>query len=123
MQNIMKKTAATAVMGGALLFTGGMGLASAAPPVFQEGLVNVAIGDVTILQNVDVGVAAQVVAQVCDLADLNAAVLGTALQDGSETSCTIEPVGAVTVTQVAGGPPGQGTPPGQGGTPPGQQGR
>ncbi|HKV20048.1 MAG TPA: hypothetical protein VJR50_13515, partial [Mycobacterium sp.] len=60
MQNIMKKTAATAVMGGALLFTGGMGMAQAAPPQVQDGLVNVAVGDVAILNDVNVGVAATV---------------------------------------------------------------
>jgi hypothetical protein len=65
MQNIMKKTAAGAAMGGALLFTGGMGLASAAPPQFQDGLVNVAVGDVTVLRNVQVEAVAQVLANVC----------------------------------------------------------
>ena len=51
MQNIMKKTAAGAVMGGALLFTGGWALAQAAPPVqLQDGLVNLALGDVTAAQ-------------------------------------------------------------------------
>ena len=47
MQNIMKKTAAGAVMGGALLFTGGMGLARCQPLNLQDGLVNLAVGDVT----------------------------------------------------------------------------
>ena len=42
MQNIMKKTAAGAVIGGSLLFTG-MGVAQAAPPQIQDGLVNLAI--------------------------------------------------------------------------------
>ncbi len=50
MQNIMKKTAAGAVMGGALLFTGGMGSAQAAPLQIQDGLVNLALGDVTVLE-------------------------------------------------------------------------
>ena len=31
----------------------------------QDGLVNVVVGDVTILRNVDVGVAANVIAQIC----------------------------------------------------------
>jgi hypothetical protein len=64
MQNIMKKTAAGAVMGGALLFTG-MGVAQAAPLQLQDGLVNVAVGDVTVLRNVQVEAVAQVLANVC----------------------------------------------------------
>ena len=52
MQNIIKKTAAGAVMGGALLFTGGMGLAQCGSRCrLQDGLVNLAVGDVTILED------------------------------------------------------------------------
>jgi hypothetical protein len=40
----------------------------------QEGLVNVNVGDVTILENVGVGVAANVAANICGVA-VNAAVL------------------------------------------------
>jgi hypothetical protein len=40
----------------------------------QEGLVNVNIGDVTVLQNVGVGVAANVAAQICGV-QVNAAVI------------------------------------------------
>ncbi len=78
MQNIMKKTAAGAVMGGSLLFTG-MGVAQAAPPQIQDGLVNVAVGDVTVLRNVQVEAVAQVLADVCpnvNVEDVN--VLATA---------------------------------------------
>jgi hypothetical protein len=64
MQNIMKRTAAGAVIGGSLLFTG-MGIAQAAPPQIQDGLVNVAVGDVTVLRNVQVEAVAQILADVC----------------------------------------------------------
>jgi hypothetical protein len=60
----MRKLLGAAVISGALFFTGIMG-ASAAPDLTQDGLVNVGVGDVTILQDVNAGVAAQVVANVC----------------------------------------------------------
>lgn len=65
MQSIMKKASAGALMGGALLFTGGMGVAAAQPVQLQDGLVNVALGDTTILENVQVEAVAQVLANVC----------------------------------------------------------
>jgi hypothetical protein len=119
MQNIMKKTAATAVMGGALLFTG-MGVAQAEPPVtnVQDGLVNVGIGNVTVLRNVNVEVAAAVAAAVCPSVDATAAVLGTvqAVDQGGETfNCdTAAENGPLTITQN--GPansPNAGNAPGQ----------
>jgi xanthosine utilization system XapX-like protein len=99
MQNIMKKTAAGALMGGSLLFTG-MGVAQAAPPIVtQDGLVNLNIGDVTVLQDVEVAVVAQVVAQVCDI-DVDAAVLGEVNSTGEpQTVCTIQDLGPITVRQ------------------------
>ncbi len=120
MQNIMKKTAAGALMGGTLLFTGGMGLAQAAPPVnnIQDGLVNVGIGNVTVLRNVNVEVAAAVAAAVCPSVDAAAAVLGsiTAVDQGGETfNCdTTAENGPLTITQN--GPansPNAGNAPGQ----------
>jgi hypothetical protein len=58
----------------------------------QSGLVNVEVGDITILENVGVGVAAQVAAQVCGVNVGPVAVLGTAVVRGSEqeTVCEIE---------------------------------
>ena len=58
----MFKFLGAAVIGGVLFITSLTG-AAAAPD--QDGLVNVAVGDVTVLQDVNVGVAAQVVAQIC----------------------------------------------------------
>lgn len=55
----------------ALLFAGLAGSASA--QVEQDGLVNVAIGDITI-EDVNVAVAAQIVASVCANVDLDAAI-------------------------------------------------
>ena len=100
MQNIMKKTAAGAVMGGALLFTGGMGLAGAQPLNLQDGLVNLAVGDVTILQDVNVAVAAQVAAAICGVKVGPVAVLGRAV-DRSGTTRTVCPnnLSPVTIQQ------------------------
>lgn len=103
MKNIMKTTAAGAMIGGSLLFTVGMGSATAQPLNVQDGLVNVGVGDVTILENVNVGVAAQVIAAVCGT-DVTAAVLGAVDQTGdTQTFCNL-PGGDVVVTQNAGTP-------------------
>jgi hypothetical protein len=104
MKNIVKRASAGTVCGAALLFTGGMGLASAQPINLQDGLVNVAVGDVTILEDVNVGVAASVVAAVCNI-PVTAAVLGEVDQSGTvfAPDCNV-PGGDVTVTQNAGTP-------------------
>ncbi len=105
MTSMVKKAAAGAVLGGSLLFSG-MGVAQAAPPVnLQDGLVNVGVGDVTIAKDVNVGVAAQIIAAVCGT-DVTAAVLGSVDQAGTpQTFCSL-PGGDLTVTQNAGTSPG-----------------
>ncbi len=119
MTSMMKRAAAGAVIGGSLMFTG-MGVAQAAPPVnnIQDGLVNVGIGNVTVLRNVNVEVAAAVAAAVCPSVDAAAAVLGsiTAVDQGGETfNCdTTAENGPLTITQN--GPansPNAGNAPGQ----------
>jgi hypothetical protein len=57
--------------------------ATACEPTVQDGLVNVRIGDVTILEDVNINVAANVVAQICGVT-VNAAVavIGAIDQDG-----------------------------------------
>ena len=48
----------------------------------QDGLVNVMVGDVTILRNVDVALAANVIANVCvGLTDTDVTVLGTTVDE------------------------------------------
>jgi hypothetical protein len=129
MHSIVKRASAGAVMGGALLFSGGMGLASAQPVQVQDGLVNVAVGDVTILEDVNVGVAASVAAAICgiNVSDVNVLANQVDADGGQQTVCNV-PGGDVLLTQSTGaqrGPetaPGQQTPPGQI-TAPGQQGR
>ena len=71
-------------------------LASAYPVsaqiAIQDGLVNVSIGDVTILENVAIGVAANVAANICGVKVGPVAVLGRAvdLSGADRTVCTVE---------------------------------
>ncbi|MCV7221907.1 hypothetical protein [Mycolicibacterium elephantis] len=115
MRNIVKRASTGAVIGGSLLFTAGLGLASAQPLNLQDGLVNVGVGDVTILEDVNVGVAATVAAAVCDVADIGSInVLAEAVDSGtspSETVCDV-PGGEITLTQNAGTPGQSGQAPG-----------
>ena len=47
------------------VLAGALAVGTACEPTVQDGLVNVRIGDVTILEDVNVNVAANVVAQIC----------------------------------------------------------
>jgi hypothetical protein len=55
------------------------GVATVDAQTQQDGLINVSIGDVTVLENVDIGVAAQLAAQVCGVKVGPVAVLGRAV--------------------------------------------
>lgn len=121
MKSIVKRASAGAVMGGALMFSAGMGLAQAQPLNLQDGLVNLAVGDITVLEDVNVGVAADVAAAICGVNVLNGAdvnVLAEQLdlaEDGkSETVCTVPGGGDIILTQNAGTPGQSGDAPGGG---------
>ena len=90
-------TASAALCGGV-----GAPIASAANQN-QQGLVNVAVGDIN--ANVAVGVAANVVAQVCGV-NIPVAVLATQVVARDQTVtgvCTANPqIGNFTITQAAG---------------------
>jgi hypothetical protein len=91
-----KKFGAT-VLASAMLAAGALApTAGAQPPiVIGGGLVNVVVNDVTILEDVKVGVAAAVAANVCGV---NVAVLAQDLQFGDAT-CTSD-TGDVVVIQA-----------------------
>jgi len=74
----------------------------------------VGVGDVTILEDVNVGVAAQVLAAICGT-DVDAAVLGTVDETGQafDPDCAV-PGGDLVVTQNAGTPGNSGQAPGGG---------
>ncbi|MGX5655771.1 hypothetical protein ACWKWC_13430 [Geodermatophilus nigrescens] len=96
----MLKRSAVCVAASAALVAGAAGTAGAQPVAVQDGLVNVAVGDVTILEDVNIGVAAQVVAQICGVKVGPVAVLGTATDRSGDTRTVCEaPTGPVTIEQ------------------------
>lgn len=119
-KDVAKMASAGAVMGGALVFTGGAGLAAAQPPPSpspspspsspaappaapaggqNDGLVDVKIADITILEDADLGTAALVVAQICDVGMIPPFIEPVDQTGNSQEPCRIEPLGAVTVVQ------------------------
>jgi hypothetical protein len=87
---------------GAIALAGmlGFGSYSMAQTTVGDGLINVAVGDVNVLNNVDIGVAAQVAANICGVKVGPVAVLGRAV-DRSGTTRTVctSGDGPVTLTQ------------------------
>ena len=76
------------------------GIAAPASAQQQDGLVNVMIGDVTIEDAVDIGVAAQVAANICGVKVGPVAVLGRAVDRSGNTRTVCETdQGDVTLTQ------------------------
>jgi hypothetical protein len=66
MRNMVKRAAAGAVLGGSLLMTGGLGTASAMPVSnVNDQLVNLGVGNVNFLHDVNVDVAAQIAGLLC----------------------------------------------------------
>jgi hypothetical protein len=86
-----------------LLCVSGIMLAGAAAPASaqnQDGLVNVAVGDISILKNADIGIAAQVAAEVCGVKVGPVAVLGRAVDRSGDTRTVCETdQGPVTIQQ------------------------
>ena len=68
----------------------GVGAPAATAQPVQDGLINVAVGDVTILQDVNIGVAAQVAANICGVKVGPVAVLGRTVDrsGATRTVCT-----------------------------------
>ena len=88
MKSTAKKSMVT-LFASAALVAGAAGPAAADHQI-QDGLVNVAIGDITITDAVDIGVAAQVAANICGLKVGPVAVLGRSVDRSAEatTVCT-----------------------------------
>lgn len=72
MRNMVKRTAAGAVLGGSLLVTGGLGIANALP---DDQLVDLQIGNGQVLSGLNVDVASQIAGLLCGT---GANVTGTA---------------------------------------------
>jgi hypothetical protein len=85
------------------VFAGAAIVAAASPAAAQpeqDGLVNVNVGDVTILEDVRVALAAQVAAQVCGVQVGPVAVLGRAVdRDGDTRTVCESDQGPVTIRQ------------------------
>jgi len=93
-----KKTVAT-LFAGAVLMAGAAAPANAATQD-QDGLVNVAVGDIAILNDANIGVSAQVAAQICGVKVGPVAVLGRAVDRSGATSTVCDSaMGPVTISQ------------------------
>ena len=97
----IRKTCA-ALFATAVLGVGLAGPATAANNSRQNGLVNVSVGDVNILNNANVGVAANVAAAVCGVNVGPVAILAvnTAATGAQHTVCTLSGGQTVTLTQT-----------------------
>ena len=92
----------TRQIAGAIAVAGilGFGSYATAQVTVQDGLINVTVGDVTALNDVNIGVAAQVAANACGLMVGPVAVLGRAVDSTgvARTVCTNNQ-GPVTLSQ------------------------
>ena len=94
----IRRTSSVVVATG-LIFTGALG-AQAQAQVKQDGLVNVNVGNVTILEDVRVGVVANIVAQICGVKVGPVAVLGRAVDRSGDTNTVCRTDGApIKITQ------------------------
>ena len=102
MRNVMKNVAAGTVIGGSLLFTAGLGIATAQPDTAPapDGLVNLSLGNAGVLENVKVADAAQIAAGVCELEVGQVTTLAeTTEADGTEQSVCTNSLGSVVIHQ------------------------
>jgi hypothetical protein len=97
----MKRALVATVFAGTTLLSGGTAVAQPPPDVVQDGLVNVNVGDVTILEDVRVAVAAQVTALICGVQVGPVVILGRAVDRGDEPLvevCEVDQA-PITITQ------------------------
>ena len=99
--NTMKKTAAGAVLGGALLAAGGLGLAHAAPPaqsVVSDGNVNVTVAaggqQVGVIKDVSLGSAQALAASACPTAGITPEAFQALDANGTEVPGTCASLGS-----------------------------
>lgn len=101
----MKKTKRFfATLSASALMAFGLAGPAGAQPVEQDGLVNVVVGDVTIAEDVNVAVGANIAATVCDIevGPLALAVLGQAIavdRSGRDRTICETDAGPVRITQ------------------------
>ena len=118
MRNVMKNVAAGTVIGGSLLFTAGLGIATAQPETAPDGLVNVSLGNAGVLEDVKAVDAAQIAAGVCDMnVDQVTKLTDTTEANGTEQTVCTNSLGSVLIQQNGAAPaeglpaaPAEGTP-------------
>lgn len=88
--SFVKNAAAGAVLGGSLLFTAGLGMAQAQPAdaPAPDGLVNLSVGDVTLLQGVTADTVATAASALCGAVPADVTALATQV-DGDGTQQTV----------------------------------
>ena len=126
MQNIVKLASASAVLGGALLAAGGLGLAHAAPPaqsVVNDGKVNVTVTangqQIGVLQDVSLASAEALAASACPSAGITAEAIQALDVNGTPVPGTCAGVdGGLTFTFAQNGPGNSENAPGQNRTTP-----
>ena len=110
MRNIAKRATAGAVLGGSLFFTAGLGIATAQPVVEKDGLVDLSIRDITILEGVSADQAAKVASNVCDVTVEQATTLINDVDQLNQQKTVCDsPLGPVTLTQNIQQTPAPGT--------------
>jgi hypothetical protein len=87
MASYARRTIVTLFAGTAL--AAGIATPASAQPVIQDGLVNVNVGDVVVQDAVDIGVAAQIAANICGVKVGPIAVLATVVDRSGADSPTI----------------------------------
>jgi hypothetical protein len=104
MGNIVKRATAGAALGGSLFFTAGLGIALAQPDTADDDLVNLTIGNVSTLEDVNIAAAAQIAAAVCgvDVGPVTTSVEGVDTT-GTETVVCTNNLGAISVSQNGSG--------------------
>ncbi|WP_349269714.1 hypothetical protein MPNTM1_00096 [Mycolicibacterium parafortuitum] len=99
--SFVKNAAAGAVLGGSLLFTAGLGMAQAQPVDAPDGLVNLSVGDVTLLQGVTADTAATAAGALCGVEPTDVSALASQVDDegNAQTVCSGLPGGDLVVAQ------------------------
>ncbi len=101
--SFVKNAAAGAVLGGSLLFTAGLGMAQAQPADGADGLVNLSIGELTLLQSVTADTAATAASALCGAVPADVSALATQVdaEGNQQTVCSGLPGGDLVVVQNA----------------------
>lgn len=104
--NVVKNLAAGTLLGGAALFTAGLGPANAQPVDAPDGLVSLSVGDVTILESVNADTAAKAAGAICGNAtpDVTSLIQRVGTEGAQQTVCDGLPGGALSVKAAAPAP-------------------